>query len=111
MRRITVDEVRAAYEKTGLTPVRHMWLSDNCACALTACMLSSGVQRKEIALAEQQWACDELASTTLGLDEAYTDFFTSGFDGCRLGTVTEEEGYGYQDGRAVAAAIFGEVQS
>lgn len=112
MKRITVDDVRAAYEKTGLVPMRHIWLSDNCACALSACMLANGVNRKEIERADDNFDCETLAAERLKLEQVYADYFISGFDGVRnTCAVTEEELQGHQDGLACAAAIFDEVQS
>jgi hypothetical protein len=123
MKRITVDEVRAAYEKTGLTPVRgnfctystsqlrDYWtqtelgievkLTYDCGCALTACCRAEDKPFPEDV---------EHAASELDLDESYASGFINGFDGVVLcpedvdGPVAYEAGYA--DGVAAAKAVF-----
>jgi len=104
VRRITVDEVKAAYEKTGLKPQKDNWFSDDfrCACAIGALFAAAYPEVPNApGSVVQQWAYREF-----GAD--YVDEFVGGFD---CPQVPLDNLIGDLDGRAVAAAIFGEVQS
>lgn len=94
MRRISVEEVRAAYEKTGLKPARTVagCVHGRCACALGAMWVVAGKPTATAYL----WAGD-----LFGVE--YMRNFYCGFDNSSIGAGTA----GYADGQACAAAIFG----
>jgi hypothetical protein len=115
MRRITVDEVKAAYEKTGLKPKRGQYISHDktCGCAIGALVLAEGID----ASANCGAMATDYAERVFG--ENYRVGFVHGFDArdkdyrkrhCKFPTDEGQCEYddGFNDGRAVAAAIFGE---
>jgi hypothetical protein len=107
MRRITVNEVKAAYEKTGLKPSRGTWATDNCACGLGVCAIAqSGMNGDDL--------CADTVFPTLGIKDWYGVGFIDGFDNrSQLTKFAEEKSKdlftaGFEDGRAAALAIFGD---
>lgn len=100
MRRITVDEVKEAYAKTGLKPVRDTKEYLECVhlnkgCPVDALLVSAGGREE----------CDHSTiAKRLRVNASYLCCFVRGVDGSGFSTRTK----GYADGRAVAAAIFGE---
>lgn len=111
MRRITVEEVKAAYQATGLKPIRKLFikgLNDKCGCALTACAIASGCTTYGDIFAQPIRSTHIFSS--LGLNRSYADGFTEGFDGySKPEGVSDENIIGYDDGRAAALAIFAEA--
>lgn len=98
-RRITVEEVKAAYAKTGMEPRRRTPYGNGACCAMRALSMAAGSRYCHY------WGWDNFG-------EDYTTGFIHGFDGevsfsCRLSS--ERYAIGEQDGLAVAAAIFGEA--
>lgn len=104
-RRITVEEVRAAYRKTGLRPWRGAfhYEDEKCACALGAVFFATGGKRKGMLALYAEEVTEHLK-----LDEFYQAGFIKGFDNQRA--IGDEPYYllGYTDGQACAAAVFGE---
>ena len=101
--RITVDEVRAAYAKCGMKPLRGGWITpDGCCCPQVALLLSEFPDSIDwmdfITPAAQQWG------------SGYAEGFRNGVDGAK-NLNCEHDGYrqGFIDGVAVAAAIFGDT--
>ena len=97
-RRITVEEVQEAYRKTGLKPGRGVF-NDGCGqgCPVGALALQAGVNSID-------WGHANLSGY-------YASGFFHAWDGTKTPAYFETcETYqlGYQDGLAVAAAIFGE---
>ena len=104
MKRITVEEVKAAYEKTGLKPVRGTFNDGKgCGCALGALYMAQG--GAACCSDPEEW-CDA------EFDFAYWDGFAGGFDAKEDFSLPDyvslSRKEGHADGRAVAAAIFGE---
>lgn len=101
MRRITVEEVKEAYAKTGMTPTRNNYGADsNCGCAIGALARLAGKHPVDF-----RWETFE---------PSYSLSFMDGFDDAPLCTKyrdTRTAEIGYQDGKDCAAAIFGEVKS
>jgi hypothetical protein len=99
VKRITVDEVKAAYAKTGLTPIRKRFLSPDCQCGcpLSALYFSEHPGPVGGPLAVESWA-----NQTFG--HSYTGGFVSGCDGGSY-SATGDYFVGMQDGRAVAIAL------
>ena len=103
--RITVDEVRAAYEKCGLSPIRKFWLLDGSrlCCPQTAILASDGldvfVLTDLCTPAAKRWGSD------------YAAGFRDGFDGRECYGDHPEWKQAHADGVAVAAAIFGETSN
>ena len=108
--RITVDEVKAAYEKCGRKPVRQMWIPSKRSCCPAAAVYiatnpGADVNRLDADIVAHGWAC-----RAYGHD--YVDGFTRAVDGCVLSrTASVDEKQGYADGVAVASAIFGETSN
>jgi hypothetical protein len=101
VRRITVDEVKAAYEKTGLKPTRGEYIYGRfCACAMGALAVANGVPCDYDAA--RSWAFSQY-----GAD--YCNAFANGFDSKSPWGCDEVHEAGQADGELVAAAIFGEV--
>lgn len=106
MRRITVDEVNAAYAATGVKPGRGSFHDANgCYCALGVLHLASGDSG-----CPEEW-CDN------NFPLHYWDQFAGAFDGksepclCVDNPHYEAQLAGFEDGRAAALAIFGEVSA
>jgi hypothetical protein len=100
MKRITVEEVRAAYEKTGLEPCRRRFGDGKlCGCPLTAVLKTRRVN---------------LSARFLCESDNYAYGFIRSIDGRIRDTglikVENKLAYkrGYADGLAVRQAIFGE---
>lgn len=102
MKRITPEMVKAAYAKTGLQPARYLYYSGpaGVACALCACAAEKGPPPDDEFL---RWAIRVLDVTPV-----YASGFVRGFDGDGYWGTNESYKQGYADGRAVAAAIWGE---
>ncbi len=116
---LSVEAVKAAYQKTGLKPARRVWCSSDedddaddgetprCACAagvVLAAKLGSSVPFESVGGHDD-------AARLLGVDEDLLGSFTEGFDG---DTYAGEREPGpavdaYEHGRKVAAAVFGEA--
>jgi len=109
LRRITVDEVRAAVEKTGLRPEPGIWLNGNgdkptCGCALGILAHSQGISldRPNASIPE--------AAGLMGLDQEYTEGFISGFDGEKCACPDEpNHALGFTDGLAIRQALLPEA--
>ena len=76
MKRITLAEVRQAFESTGLRPVVGVWCEGGEACALGAVLVAHG-DAPSVNL-DSAWRLN--AALDLGLSEAYVRGFTHGFD-------------------------------
>ena len=96
MKRITVDEVLAAYRVTGMKPCRGSALcEEDKTCALGALCLRDTGSRSTV----YDWAAEHFG-------DKYSAQFLAGFD-------YEPPGYkirsiGFRDGQAAAAAVFAE---
>ena len=110
MKRITVEDVKAAYEKCRLAPVRGMFRdwepfpSRVCGCcAQSALAAAAGLDIRRCSPGKiADWAADEYGAN-------YAQSFRHGFDGLAMHQVSDDA-QGYADGVAVAAAIFGETK-
>jgi hypothetical protein len=103
MRRITPDEVKAAYEKTGLKPGRGCYADPytNVACGLGVMARAEGGNR--------WWAWIDESTQD---NRSYHYGFVNGFDGLPIhidlkDSMADAE-LGHQDGQAAAAAVFQE---
>lgn len=109
MRRITVDEVKAAYEKTGLHPKQGEFREyETCdkvcgGCAITALLAADGIDIVEEpnlrAIAESRYGGHYIGGFVCGFDGKPAAWFRD---------TNERERQGYADGTAAALAIFGE---
>ena len=96
MRRITPAEVKAAYEKTGLDPLRFLTGPvSNCGCPIAALWVAAGEPDHD----PMSWAKEQYGFR-------YTNGFVAGVDDVVYGRWLDKTGY--TDGQAVAAAVFGE---
>jgi hypothetical protein len=99
MKRITVEDVRRAYEVTKLQPIMYEYGDGlTCGCPLTAVQAEVGICRP----AEQ--------AERLSDCEPYAMGFVRGVDGT-IGCMQSNDSFieGYQDGLAVRNAIFGDT--
>lgn len=110
MKRITPDEVLAAYKATGLKPARYLWYTEDnggCACAMGA--LIAWKYPGELEAVDEddiEIKCDDISSCDWGL--SYSCGFVTGFDSGDLPSERSEEWqYGFDDGCSAAAAVFG----
>lgn len=108
--RITVEEVKAAYKKTGIQPIQIFYCgedskSSNCGCPVTA--LYCVAKNKEISRINNSVEIEKWADEVYGM--AYHHAFVRGVDRATNGGVTERHDQGYADGCEVAKAIFGEA--
>lgn len=97
MKRITVDEVLAAYKATGLKPLRGSAISStHSCCALGALSQQLRGHRRDV----YSWSYQEFGTE-------YSTGFTLGFDwGDDPSDITSQA---FLDGRAAAAAVFAEA--
>jgi hypothetical protein len=104
MRRITPEEVKAAYEKTGLKPFRGSYMR-------TGTGEACGIGVKAFAESGEKW-WDWVDRHTRD-NKAYHYGFVGGFDGSGLGPNKEDDPADYElgrlDGEAAAAAVFQET--
>jgi hypothetical protein len=104
MRRITPDEVKAAYERTGIVPATCCWYGlkggSACGCALTAMCIDAG--HVSITLTESKM---NYVQDALGLDPHYTRGFLFGFDGVNVNDCQGAVNIGHEDGVACAEAM------
>lgn len=100
-KRITVEEVKAAYELTGFKPERHLYvdLIERCACGIGVVAIAGGVVADSAVI-------DRFGTDTYGCE--YVCDFIKGFDGEEWDGKTGHEMDGYKDGQACAAAVFNE---
>lgn len=116
--RITPEMVLAAYEKTGLAPVRGVWLEKQptreCACALSATALATDLNAKEeiqksltVGLSITARSVREILSDVLHLDRDYLDGFVVGFDDPTYSGFHSQEAYftGFEDGKVAGEAV------
>ena len=105
LKRITVEEVKAAYAKTGITPERGMWCNGmgTCACGLCVLFLADGGIPGR--------AFSQAIYPRLGIEHDYGSGFIVGFDGEGLEDENAIMRLGYLDGQACAAAVFTQEQS
>lgn len=104
---ITPELVKAAYEKTGLRPIRKAWLSDGCACAVSVVAIAElGADAKDI---EAEVFPASSFARSFGVEASQMYSFVEGFDGSPSDN-PHPKAYPaeYQQGRAVASLIFGE---
>lgn len=107
LRRITPDEVRAAYARTGLQPMRDTFLepSDSAPGLMAACAL--GALDYEVRDDPDERPNTDQVVRRLGLDPWYAVGFAAGFDGgIRETDASEPYRLGYEDGAAAARAVF-----
>jgi hypothetical protein len=103
MRRITVEEVKAAYEKTGLKPVRGTTCYLGRAHAFNeGCPIDAMIFGK---LKDKFCTLD--VCEVLGVSMNYLEGFVLGVDGCNRSSHPDHR-LGLEDGIAVRLAIFGE---
>ena len=112
-KRITPEEVLAAYEATGLKPVQESWTDmvngQRCGCGLTAVAMS---KRKGLDFSDffsnlgDLDAEDRMLAHELGLPLDYVWGFAAGFDGnSPFGIDYADWRLGYKDGRAAWEAV------
>jgi len=122
MRRITVEEIKEAYKKTGIKPMRKAFAErrceEKCGCALTAlaCSVTSFEFIESLVSADNELdlvyrPVVERVAARLGLNKDYAVGFIGGFDSLPRGWYLQypTELVGYDDGNLVALAIFAEV--
>jgi hypothetical protein len=113
MRRISVEDVLAAYEKTGLEPAEtgDAWYRGNCACAIGALMCADERVR-ERGGRPYKYSRVGTPAKILRLEPVYVSGFSRGFDGneseCDAVKPENHESYcaGYEDGLAVRRALW-----
>jgi hypothetical protein len=109
MRRISVDEVRAAVEKTGAILQKETCLSLGgprpCGCGMGVLALAE--HPEILTLGTFPYVFTTTAAYYLGLTRDYANGFASGFDGHPMPRVLAEGELtvGYADGKAVADAL------
>jgi hypothetical protein len=111
----TVEEVKAAYEKTELEPIRGAFVDvrhgKQCGCAITAiacCSFGMTPKRIEELTVDADRPVYTMANR-IGLEKLYAEGFVGGFDNRPASWYPgESEAIGFTDGRAAAAAIFTE---
>ena len=109
-RRIWPQQVLAAYEATGLKPVRGEWFSDGCSCPLGALYLQARnltAPCGEVACDDALKQADDWSCEVFGI--VYTEGFFKGFDTIDKSPETHfchEERLGFDDGRAAARTRF-----
>lgn len=113
MKRITPEEVKAAYEATGLTPERSSYLSTlpdgktKCACGMGAWAIANGAPDSLTSLAMNKWLGSH------GINDDYRLGFVRGFDSLSFKSFLHRDHdkiqTGYADGKAAAALIFAEA--
>lgn len=99
-RRITPEQVKAAYEKTGLKPARGGWYpQEGCACGLGAMLaeIDGEVWRPRLV---------STVASRLGVELDYLNGFVRGFDGRDGKLFGHLEPLGHTDGQAAAALVF-----
>lgn len=111
MRRIRPEEVRAAYEKTGIKPIQDEWVirdtGQRCGCAMTALMVAAGQSFDDIA---ERGDPDLRACSVLDLSHSYVAHFIRGFDGFEISKseqLSEAMRLGHEDGTMACIAVFG----
>src|SRR5690348_11171863 len=102
MKRITVEEVQKAYEKTGLKPIQHDYISYDgirlCGCPMAAVLMAEGVTRLQIENVSYQ----KLPGTSLGgFSILYEIGFTGAIDGQEMMDYEGIAKQGYEDGLKV----------
>jgi hypothetical protein len=100
MKRITPEEVVAAYKETGLKPEQGITLADGCACGLGV------IYAQKFGVLEAD-SYDVFNALERDLSPAYIYGFIAGFDGIDYTTIglREGESIGYEDGRACWKAV------
>jgi hypothetical protein len=103
IKRITPEEVIAAYKATGLKPFKKDWFSDDltCGCAIGAIAASRGIRNLPALRTD--------AGRILGYHGTYIVGFTCGFEGMKRGKFQQgliELVVGWDDGETAAAAVF-----
>jgi len=109
MTRITPEQVQAAYQATGLTPTRGVYLGRSGerdaggACGLGA-LAYAGLGMD---WAKKGLTCNRAISQVYGLSLSYQDGFIVGFDGLDNEPDIRSQAYqdGYADGAAAALAV------
>ena len=108
---LSVEAVKAAYQKTGLQPETDDWGDlDRCACAAAAVICAQGVhskQRLEEALNDSDVDQMNVVADLLGVPRSSVAYFTSGFDDepdppPMQGPARDA----WEHGRSVRAAVF-----
>jgi hypothetical protein len=108
MRRITPEQVLAAYAATGMKPARtgYDWFTeDGCGCGMTAIIKQRRPEFRNPGLIVYE------AADILEVSVEYIFGFADGFDG-RGRPATPAESHrtqGWEDGHAAALAVFGEA--
>ena len=115
MNRITPEDVKAAYEKTGLKPIIKRWYNakENCGCAFSAMVKAKTDRDLTEMLKLHHWNRVSFVSRLLDLDKDYVDGFINGFDNrspLTVGNYDVPKGecfqIGCKDGR-IAAMVLG----
>jgi hypothetical protein len=104
---LTLERIKAAYQKTGLKPIRGIWNGDTCVCPVVACYLADA-SSMEAAKANLQWIGDirRFMANALGIDLTLLTMFIQGVDGRAIEPPTEGEAEAYEAGKAVRAHFF-----
>jgi hypothetical protein len=104
VRRITPDEVKAAYEATGLTPRGGEYVGEGCACGLGV-LLVAALGDKVLGMGDVR--IERRIPGTLGIGMGYLYGFVNGFDGepFSISSPTKYHVAGYEDGAAARAAV------
>lgn len=105
--RITVEEVRAAYEKTGIQPIQCLYIDherkNNCGCPLTALYFSeTGADLscfKDSSDDIPEWADKKYGSL-------YHHAFVRGVDGLPNSGIAERIRQGWEDGCKIGRVVF-----
>lgn len=105
MKRISVDEVRAAYAVTGLEPVRNTGLYLDHLSSGQGCPVDALFRHRS----KRTSASAAFIADVLGVSEDYLYGFVCGVDATDQVISGTDVACGYADGRAVANAIFGEA--
>jgi len=96
---MTVNEIKAAYMATGLTPTSGEWLNaeQKRVCGLSVLMVARGKETIDsLSEAHERGALKTVAATSLGLDENYVSGFVNAWDG--HGIEPNEHGETYEQG-------------
>ncbi|MBI3964583.1 MAG: hypothetical protein HY329_03025 [Chloroflexi bacterium] len=105
-RRVDPEEVVAAFEKTGLTPVRKRWLSEDQACGLCALLASRLGRDQALEVSRVEVFHARHIARLLELKVPYVLGFIDGWDNA-LPWLIWSAAYrgGYSDGRAAAREL------
>lgn len=108
-RRITADEVAAAYRETGLEPMRGAYFDHVCGRPHQACGLGVLYFKSAGLKAGDSTEGMPFSASDIGIVSVYEYAFADGFDGKICEDDTPLAILGYRDGTAAALRIFAEA--